>query len=744
MDSSRWQLGSPLVAAMLASAAVGGQYVAGKAAGDALFLANFETSSLPLMISVTAVFSIVLVIASSKALRHVSPTSWVPAAFGGTAILILADWALVASAPKLAARSLYLVVFGLGPMLGSGFWLIASERFDPHTAKKVFGQITGAGTLGGLLGGLSAARAATIGDVGAMLPLLAGLHLASAWLTRRLAQSSDKPRRADEGRATASAARSGLRVLAEARHLRNLAALVLFGTIAATFVDQAFKTHVKLAFGNGPSLGSFFSLYYAVLSLITFVIQTGGSRYVLEKLGLAVATATPAMTFLVGGAAALLMPGLRSVVLMRAGEAVFRASTYRAGYELFYIPIESHDKRAVKSIVDVGIDRTGEIVGATITQRLLWIPQPGQTTVLLSLAMGCAGIALLISSRLTRGYAEALEKSLLSRAVELDLTEVQDLTTRTTMLRTMQKSRLGLSAGGHPGPETRPPQGPFATPSITHSDIQQINTLQSGDREGVLRVLRSDRNLSAAVIPYVIPLLASDEVSHDCIRALRSVAEERLGELIDALVDPNQPFVVRRRLARVFSVCVSQRAADGLLIGLDDLRFEVRCQCARSLLSILEKNAAVRVDKERIFAILDREVAVNKDVWEKRRLLDRLEGDDRSFLEELVKDRASQSLAHVFTLLALVLPAEPLRIAFRGLHTDDQGLRGTALEYLDSVLPHEIRDRLWPFLEDRRMPAKARRPREETLADLLHSNKSIRANLEELKRRAAAARRNNS
>jgi ATP:ADP antiporter, AAA family len=744
MDSSRWQLGSPLVAAMLASAAVGGQYVAGKAAGDALFLANFETSSLPLMISVTAVFSIVLVIASSKALRHVSPTSWVPAAFGSTAILILADWALVASAPRLAARSLYLVVFGLGPMLGSGFWLIASERFDPHTAKKVFGQITGAGTLGGLLGGLSAARAATIGDVGAMLPLLAGLHLASAWLTRRLAQSSDKPWRADEGRATASAARSGLRVLAEARHLRNLAALVLFGTIAATFVDQAFKTHVKLAFGNGPSLGSFFSLYYAVLSLITFVIQAGGSRYVLEKLGLAVATATPAMTFLVGGAAALLMPGLRSVVSMRTGEAVFRASTYRAGYELFYTPLAPHDKRAVKSIVDVGVDRTGEIVGAIIIQRLLRIAQPGQTTVLLSLAMACAGIALLISSRLTRGYAEALEKSLLSRAVELDLTEVQDLTTRTTMLRTMQKSRLGLFAGGHPGPETRPPQGPVATPSITHSDIQQINTLQSGDREGVLHVLRSDRGLSAAVIPYVIPLLASDEVSHDCIRALRSVAEERLGELIDALVDPNQPFVVRRRLARVFAVCVSQRAADGLLIGLDDLRFEVRCQCARSLLSILEKNPAVRFDKERIFAILNREVAVHKDVWEKRRLLDRLEGDDRSFLEELVKDRASQSLAHVFTLLALVLPAEPLRIAFRGLHTDDQGLRGTALEYLDSVLPHEIRDRLWPFLEDRRMPAKARRPREETLAALLHSNESIRANLEELKRRAAAARRNNS
>ena len=44
--------------------------------------------------------------------------------------------------------------------------------------------------------------------------------------------------------------------------------------------------------------------------------------------------------------------------------------------------------------------------------------------------MGCAGIALLFASRLTRGYAEALEKSLLSRAVELDLSNVEDPITR--------------------------------------------------------------------------------------------------------------------------------------------------------------------------------------------------------------------------------------------------------------------------------------------------------------------------
>lgn len=226
-------------------------------------------------------------------------------------------------------------------------------------------------------------------------------------------------------------------------------------------------------------------------------------------------------------------------------------------------------------------------------------------------------------------------------------------------------------------------------------------------------------------------------MSAECIRALQSVAEERVGELTDALTDPNQPFVVRRRLARVFSVCVSQRAADGAALGLEDLRFEVRYQSGRSLLSIVSRNPQVRIDKARIFAVVNREVSVNKDVWRHRRLIDANDdGHEQSFLEELVRDRASHSLAHVFTLLSLVLPAEPLRIAFRGLHTDDPVLRGTSLEYLQSVLPPDIRDQLWPFLEDQRGP-KMPRPGEDTLAALLRSNESIRINLEELRKRAA-------
>src|SRR5207247_5443167 len=127
------------------------------------------------------------------------------------------------------------------------------------------------------------------------------------------------------------------------------------------------------------------------------------------------------------------------------------------------------------------------------------------------------------------------------------------------------------------------------------------------------------------------------------------------------------------------------------------------------------------------------EVAVGRGVWEGRRLLDDADSEGASSpLDAFVRDRAGESLAHVFTLLSLVLPREPLQIAFRSLHTDDRYLQGTALEYLEGVLPPAIRAKLWPFLE-RRPVARSARPRDEVLADLLRSNHSIMLNLEEMR-----------
>jgi hypothetical protein len=64
---------SAVAAAMVCSAAVSAQFVAGKATRDALFLANIDVTMLPAMVAVTAAVSIGLIVLSSFALRHTTP-----------------------------------------------------------------------------------------------------------------------------------------------------------------------------------------------------------------------------------------------------------------------------------------------------------------------------------------------------------------------------------------------------------------------------------------------------------------------------------------------------------------------------------------------------------------------------------------------------------------------------------------------------------------------------------------------
>lgn len=721
---------------MVCSGAVSAQFIAGKATRDALYLAHLDVTTLPVMVIATAVFSILLVAVSSRSLRRMAPGTFVPAAFAVSAALLLGSWGLLAWAPKLAAQVVYLQISGLGPILGSGFWLIATERFDPHTARLQFGRIAGIGTLSGLGGALIAERIAATAGIHGMLPVLAVVNLICAWYVRRLAAPVVRVDHEDAldvaPELAAISPRSGFRVLAEAPYLRNLAALVLLGTVGATLVDYVFKVQAVETFGRGDSLLRFFAMYYAGVSLLAFVVQTTSTGLALEKLGLAVTTATPSLALAVGGLGGLVFPGLEGALVARGGESTFRSSLFKTGYEIFFTPIASRDKRAAKSIIDVGFDRLGDAIGGGLIRLLLILPAAGQYAALMGAAIVCSAIAVIVAQRLSRGYILTLERSLLDRAVELDLSDVGDITTRTVMLRTLRAPLAALTQSS--GADTATAR----IPTIADPEVREIMALKSRNRDVVLGVLRAEEGLPATLIPHVIPLLAWDPVAEDAVRTLRKVAEERVGEFVDALLDPNQPFAVRRRLARVFSVCVSQRAADGVLMGLEDLRFEVRFQCGRSLASILEKNPRIRIDRERVFDVVRREVAVGRPVWQSHRLLDTVDADARSFVDEFLKDRAGQSLAHVFTLLSLVLPTAPLHIAYRGLHTDDSGLRGTALEYLEGVLPPDIRDRLWPFLTDRPRHPQDSRAREEILADLLRSNESIMLNLEELRRRADA------
>ena len=93
------------------------------------------------------------------------------------------------------------------------------------------------------------------------------------------------------------------------------------------------------------------------------------------------------------------------------------------------------------------------------------------------------------------------------------------------------------------------------------------------------------------------------------------------------------------------------------------------------------------------------ELKVARPIRESRRLLDARDGSGaNTFLDEILRERVNETLEHIFSLFASVLPREPIKIVFRTLHTEDPALRGLATEYLDSVLRTRIRDGLWEMI----------------------------------------------
>jgi hypothetical protein len=706
---------------------------AGRATRDAVFLSVFPVTALPAMAVGAAGASVLLAVAAAWALTRAGPSRLVPMGFAASAVLLLGEWVLLRRADTAGAIVFYLHYAAFGAILVSGLWSIVGELFDPRAARRQISRIGAAGAFGGVVGGLAAVWAGAMLPTSTMLPLLALCHLGAAVFATVAGWgiAPQKPGPDEEPIPTQLAAR--------APYLRLLVTLVLFTTLGEVLLDYVFKARVTDALGRDEALQlQFFAWFYTGVGLLAFAMQAAGARPALRRLGLARTVGTLPVAAAIGSGAALVVGGLGTVVAARGAEALMRSSLFRTGYEMLFAPLLPAEKRASKAVLDVGVTRIGDVLGAGVIRLVLLVPAALQ--VLLGLAIVMSGAAAALVFRLHRGYATALVRSLTIRA-EGGLPALEEDALQSAMLHTVGAGSFTLDlptlamAPAAAVPEPRRSGSRLEAPPDTPPDV--IAALQSRDAHRVRTSLES-ATLGADLVDEIIPLLAWDAVARSAIAALRHAGPGATDALVRALLDPDEEFTVRRRIPLVLSSHLSQAAVDGLETGLADQRFEVRYRCGLALHRITAAHPEARVDRERILGAALREVSVDRRVWESHRVLD--QEDDEAWspmFDAVLHDRAGRGLQHVFTLLALVLPPAPLRLAFRGLFAGDPQLRGTALEYLETTLPAEIRRALWPFLEDTRTEQPTRRSRDEIVRALLASEATIALDLERLRRPSA-------
>jgi hypothetical protein len=90
--------------------------------------------------------------------------------------------------------------------------------------------------------------------------------------------------------------------------------------------------------------------------------------------------------------------------------------------------------------------------------------------------------------------------------------------------------------------------------------------------------------------------------------------------------------------------------------------------------------------------------------------------------------------AHVFNLLSLAVEREPVRIAAQAFDTSDAYLRGTALEYLETVPPPDIFTALATRLSAAVAPILHKRNTTAARAELLHAAATMHLSRDDLRR----------
>lgn len=680
---------------MLTAALAVGHQVAGKSLREGLFLSTYSVADLPKVMLGSALLAIPIALVVARLMTSVGPGKLAPLLFVASAALSLLEWALLPRLPRAVALLLYLHVSIGGALLMSAFWSIVNERFDPHALKRLVGRIAAGATLGGLLGGAAMERIAHWIDARSSLPLVAAACLAAALCCRSLAATLG-----------AVAGPDGLaqRPLKFSGYLWTLALLVASSAAASAFADFGLKQVAVARYASAEDLVRFFAVLYTGASLLSFLLQAFVSRQLFEAIGLGGALAIAPLTGVALGAVSCLSPSFLSIAALRGGDLALSPSLFRSAFEPLFTPLPAATKRGAKALIDVVFDKGGDACASLI---VLLISMGGPVLVARAPALFATfafALSLLLALRARQGYVAELESSLRAGTVRLD--EVEDPAARLTLsatalgmdrktlLEQISRHQAALNAAAGQG------QAQPAEPELPPPARELLNDVRVllGRERVALRALLGRSQLDPRLCAFVVPHLGDDELVKSALGALRAMGPDVVGMLADVMLSSQQPLAVRRRVPHVLRALRGPRVASALTRALSADALEVRYRAALALLEVTRDERAFLPDSKDVFGLALKEL-------------------ERGPLTREASD-------HVFALLALGTTRGSLELVRQGLRTDDLKLRGTALEYLESLLPEAVRAPLVQALSERIEPRSAEARSENQLLDEL--KRSIR------------------
>jgi AAA family ATP:ADP antiporter len=231
------------------------------------------------------------------------------------------------------------------------------------------------------------------------------------------------------------------------------------------------------------------------------------------------------------------------------------------------------------------------------------------------------------------------------------------------------------------------------------------------DRE--LRLLLQDENLDVAkaaisaaaqlkkriFVGRIIERMEEPALVPTAIQALASFGDRIVGTLRDFLVDAEMPLDVRREVPDVLLAIGSRAAQNVLTESVLDRDVVLRYRCIAALNKLGQLHPDRPVDRKIVESVLAAEILGHYRSYQVIGSLARTLSDPTDPVRQGLQESMEKETERIFRLLKMLYPGHDLHSAYVGLQSGDPVVHDNALEFIDTILPPEIRAVLMPVID---------------------------------------------
>ena len=268
-----------------------------------------------------------------------------------SAVLIGGSFGLLINGYALAAAFIYVFREAYIVLIIEQYWSLVNSTFSAEQARRINGPFCGLASLGSIAGGLFVAQwAERLGSETFLIFTAASLLPATACavLAYTFAGEPEPTKIKERGKF----GHLGIGSVFHSSHLVLIFLLIITTQVISTVLDLRFNGLVEIAIPEKDARTAYFGNFYAKLGIAASILQFIAVPLVLRVVPLRIVHLSIPAVHLVFCGLLTFAPSLRSGATAYLLFKAFDYSIFRAGKELFYIPLSFDERYRAKQVID--------------------------------------------------------------------------------------------------------------------------------------------------------------------------------------------------------------------------------------------------------------------------------------------------------------------------------------------------------------------------------------------------------